>query len=289
MFMWNLKLNHWVCVGRSITVMSNSDLPGDFKLFSPNSGRTMLSGIQEESLENGDDDFEDELTDETERYMRARRRAISLPAYPEQAALFEEISGRKRVKFADSMGLNLASVKHFMPAEYPRIPPKVMLRLRVPPELQDRERQIGDLCVNFTSTLTMMDRLIPTFQMPVESSGFETEVLHRRVTLETVTVTHFDVRGQIRTNNPTCSTCVVGVRYTFNDWLSYVDAQAVPAPEEEHLVGERYTFVMFTPPFLGKESSVHFAVFVKSDQGEFWDNNHGRNYTLKYHGTGVPT
>ncbi|XP_071271320.1 protein phosphatase 1 regulatory subunit 3G-like [Salvelinus alpinus] len=272
--------------------MSDSGLLLDSKQCSPNSDKTMLSGIDEEPTENGnDEELKNGLLEPLEMCMKDRRRAKSLPAYPKQATLFEEIAnnGRKRVKFADSMGLDLASVKHFSTTEDPQIPSKVFSRLQsFPPQLQDREYPIGDLCIHFESTLTM-DRLVPTFKMPVESEHFETTVLQRHVNLEKVTITHFDVRGQIRTNIQSCCKMEVGVRYTFNEWLSSVDAQAIPMPVDDNIVGERYTFTLYTPPFLDPTSSVHFAVYIRNDQGEFWDNNNGQNYTLKYHCTGMVT
>ncbi|XP_041717955.1 protein phosphatase 1 regulatory subunit 3G-like [Coregonus clupeaformis] len=219
--------------------MSDSGLLSDSKQCSPNSGGTMLSGIEEEPTENGDEELKDGLLEPPEMYMKDRRRAKSLPAYPKQATLFQEIAnnGRKRVKFADSIGLDLASVKHFSTAEDPQIPSNVFSRLQsFPPQPQDREYRIGDLCVNFKSTLTM-DRLIPTFKMPVESDDFETTVLQRHINLEKVTITRFDVRGQIRTNTQSCCKREVGVRYTFNEWLSSVDAQAIPMPVGDNIVG----------------------------------------------------
>ncbi|KAM6953432.1 protein phosphatase 1 regulatory subunit 3G [Aplochiton taeniatus] len=216
--------------------------------------------------------------------MRDRRRAKSLPAYPEQASLFDEISdnSRKRVKFADTMGLNLASVKHFSSADDPQIPSMVLSRLQsFPPQQHDREI-MNNLCMSFTSTLTM-DRLVPTFRMPVEADDFNLRLQQRRVTLEKIHVTQFDVRGQIRTRSHNSSKREVGVRYTFNDWLSYVDAQALPMPvDPEKEVGERFTFTMYTPPFLDISCSVHFAAYLRNDEGEFWDNNEGLNYTLRY-------
>lgn len=245
----------------------------------------MLTGSGEEPTENGED-FEDDLSEEgpCEVYIKDRRRAKSLPAYPDQATLFEEIAnnGRKRVKFADSMGLNLASVKHFSTAEDPKIPSKVLSRLQSFPPQQEREF-LGDLCLNFKSTLTM-DRLVPTFKIPMEAEDFEATVLQRHVTLEKVTITQFEVRGQIRTNTQSGSKRDVGVRYTLNDWLSFVDAQAIAMlGDETGFVGERFTFMIYTPPFLDPSSSVHFAVYLRNDEGEFWDNNNGQNYTLKYH------
>ncbi|KAK1794590.1 hypothetical protein P4O66_001311 [Electrophorus voltai] len=211
-----------------------------------------VSDAQENGVDPKDYDFAPE-----DVYLRDRRRAKSLPAYPEQASLLNEISQscRKRVKFADALGLNLASVKHFSTNEDPEIPSKVFTRLQSFPPQPDREL-FGELCVNFKSTLTT-DRFVPTFKTPVDSADFEARVKRCQVALEKVTVTHFDVRGLIRVMSADSRKKEVGVRYTFNDWLSFVDAQAIPVSAED-IAGER------------------------ADHGESWDNNDGRNYTLLY-------
>lgn len=229
-------------------------------------------------------DWEDELDSfQLDKRMKDRRRAKSLPATFFEADIPATSEGRKRVKFADSIGLNLASVKHFNTLEDPQIPTKVLSRLKSFPPHQQDILGVGDLRVGF-KTLNA-DRLVRCFPEPAQSNGFEARVKDLRVCLEKVTITHFDVRGQIRV----CATCPsqeVGVRYTFNDWLSHVDAQAlaVPAdPQKSSLSGECFSFIMYTPPFLDPSSSVHFAVYLKCDAGEFWDNNGGQNYTLRYH------
>ncbi|XP_036376621.1 protein phosphatase 1 regulatory subunit 3G [Megalops cyprinoides] len=235
--------------------------------------------------ENGnqtEDDYED--LEEQEILLKDRRRAKSLPAYPEQANLLEEISQscRKRVKFADALGLNLASVKHFNATEDPHIPSKVFSRLQSFPPQPEREL-FGEIADKFKSTFAV-DCLIPTFKMPVETNDFDTRVQRCHVALEKVTVTRFDVRGVIRALTSGCCKHEVGVRYTFNDWLSFMDAQALPVSGEDNATtGKHFVFTMYTPPFLDPSSSVHFAVYSKTDQGEFWDNNDGKNYTLKYH------
>ncbi|CAL8294857.1 unnamed protein product [Lota lota] len=230
-----------------------------------------------------EDDWEDELDSyQLEKCMKDRRRAKSLPAAFLGADIPANGEGRegKHVKFADSIGLNLASVKHFNTLEDPQIPTKVLSRLKSYPQHQQDLLGVGDL---FKSALTM-DRLVRCFPEPAESSGFEAKVRDLRVCLEKVTITQFDVRGQIRV----CATFPnqeVGVRYTFNDWLSHVDAQALAMaanPQKPSLVGERFTFTMYTPPFLDPSSSVSFAVYLKCDEGVFWDNNEGQNYALKY-------
>nr|XP_046227792.1 protein phosphatase 1 regulatory subunit 3G [Scatophagus argus] len=237
-------------------------------------GQSMENGLEAEE----EDDLDDEMdASQLERFMKDRRRAKSLPAYP---ALLDGVSGsngRKRVKFADSMGLNLASVKHFSSLEEPQIPSKVLSRHKsFPPQQQDL---LNDLCQSFKSSLDT-DRLVPCFPEPREA---ERTVQQRRVCLERVAISQFDVRGQIRVLAGRDDK-EVGVRYTFNDWLSYVDAQALPvAADQPGFVGERFSFTVYTPPVMDPSSAVHFAVYMKSEEGEFWDNNEGQNYTLRYH------
>ncbi|XP_049912478.1 protein phosphatase 1 regulatory subunit 3G [Epinephelus moara] len=247
---------------------------------SPSPWLSLENGMEnEEEGEEEEDDLDDEVdASQLERFMKDRRRAKSLPAYP--AALLVGVGGndgRKRVKFADSMGLNLASVKHFSSLEEPQIPSKVLSRHKsFPPQQQD---VLNDLCQSFKSSLNT-DRLVACFPEPQKA---ERRVQRLRVCLEKIAITQFDVRGQIRVFTG-CAEKDVGVRYTFNDWLSYVDAQALPAAADQpDFVGERFSFTVYTPPFMDPSSAVHFAVYLRSEEGEFWDNNEGNNYTLQYH------
>lgn len=230
-------------------------------------GESTENGLEEED-EEADLDADVDAS-RLESFMKDRRRAQSLPVL---------LAERKRVKFADSMGLNLASVKHFSSLEDPQIPNKVLSRHRSFPPQQQQDL-INDLCQTFKSSLDT-DRLFACFPEPREA---ERRVRELRVCLEKVTISQFDVRGQIRALSA-CSDGEVGVRYTFNDWLSHVDAQAlIVAADAPGIVGERFSFTVYTPPVMDPSSAVHFAVYLKSQDGEFWDNNGGQNYTLRYH------
>ncbi|XP_058491379.1 protein phosphatase 1 regulatory subunit 3G [Solea solea] len=241
--------------------------PGHAAASSP--GQTTENGLQEEEEEEEEGDLDDEVdASRLEKFMRDRRRARSLPAYP--AALLGCGPGsaeRKRVKFADSMGLNLASVKHFSAQEEPQIPSKVLSRYRTFPPPQDLLYQDPG-------------RLVTCFLEPRDP---ERRVQQLRVCLEKIWINRFDVRGQIRVLSRGSRT-EVGLRYTFNDWLSHVDAQALCASAEDQpgSVGERFCFTVFTPPFMDSGSALTFALYLRSEDGEFWDNNDGHNYTLRY-------
>uniref|UniRef100_A0A8C5DFS5 Protein phosphatase 1 regulatory subunit 3G n=1 Tax=Gouania willdenowi TaxID=441366 RepID=A0A8C5DFS5_GOUWI len=203
-----------------------------------------------------------------ERFLKDRRRAQSLPALLHPGPGCQE--RKKSVKFADSMGLTLAEIKHFSTLEEPQIPTKVLHRHRsFPPQ---------DLTLDPDP-----DQLVPIFPEPWDA---EHRAQRLRVCLERITVTRFDVRGQIRVldRSPVKE---VGVRYTFNEWLSHVDAQALPGvADQPDLLGERFVFTVHTPPCTDPNEAVHFAVYLRGHEGEFWDNNNGQNYTLRYRCSG---
>lgn len=239
----------------------------------PCPGRCTENGLEKEEEDGGaggDDDLDDQAdASHLEKFMRDRRRARSLPAYP--AALLDAETGRKRVKFADSMGLTLAKVRHFSVQEDPQIPVKVLSRHgSFPPQQPGGQAPRPDQDA---------DRLVACFP---ELRDADHRVQRLRVCLEMVLISGLEVRGHIRVLGGGAP-AQVGVRYTFNDWRSYVDAQAVPvAADDPELLGERFSFTVHAPLFLDPSSAVHFAVYVRDGEGDFWDNNEGHNYTLRY-------
>ncbi|XP_030408198.1 protein phosphatase 1 regulatory subunit 3G [Gopherus evgoodei] len=218
-------------------------------------------------------------------------RSLSLPASPSLAAarLFpppEEGSGgcctkcKKRVQFADSLGLNLASVKHFSAAEEPQVPPAVLSRLRRLPR-EEFSAALGLGCGARPPPPPL--ELVPDFQPAGEVAAAE-RLQRERVCLERLgqPAAALDVRGTVRVLS--CpGPKEVTVRYTFNEWRSFLDAAAQPlsGPEGSDPPTERFHFSLCTPPGLLEGSAVHFAVCYRSQQGEYWDNNGGSNYTLR--------
>ncbi|XP_053103729.1 protein phosphatase 1 regulatory subunit 3G [Hemicordylus capensis] len=264
---------------------------------------------------------------------RRRGRSLSLPASPTVAAarLFprrgvegdnddydEELEGpsvmggsgcctkcKKRVQFADSLGLCLASVKHFSAAEEPQVPPAVLSRLQSFPmrqrDLEEFSAALAGLggCAAppFSSPprplqLPQAVQLVPHCEL---ADKLHVERLQReRVCLEEATGTTLagaptDVRGVVRVLS--CpGPKEVTVRYTFNEWLSFLDTPAVPLPpspardpseSDPSSPIERYQFTLCLPPGLQEDTAVHFAICYRSQQGEYWDNNGGANYVLR--------
>ncbi|GCB70829.1 uncharacterized protein [Scyliorhinus torazame] len=202
-----------------------------------------------------------------------RRRTKSLPCLHDPSDFFSEFNGglRKKVKFADSLGLSLASVKHFRASDEPYIPSKVFLRLQSFPtivdDLNEKFKALGIHCMR------------PAFSMPCEASDFMQRAERNRVCLENVTVRHFDVHGLIRVLNISYIKEVI-VRYTFNNWLSSMDTPAKYVEGSSHLGTDQFSFVLSIPPFLDQGSFVHFAICYRTDNEEYWDNNFDKNYSL---------
>ncbi|XP_042319448.1 protein phosphatase 1 regulatory subunit 3G [Sceloporus undulatus] len=269
---------------------------------------------------------------------RRRGRSFSLPSSPSLARVFPDVGAedeeeeeaaspscctkcKKRVQFADSLGLCLASVKHFSAAEEPQVPPSVLSRLQsFPIRKKDLEGFGGAVwaglggggggggCLAFSAAAAPPPPRMaaPSTVMAPSSSSSQTplrlqprpegavEEAMPRVSLEEVSGAAVsgapcDVRGVVRVQR--CpGPKEVTVRYTFNEWLSFLDANATPAASDDDdddskapaaSPSERYQFALCLPPGLDRGTAVHFAICYRSQQGEFWDNNGGANYTLR--------
>ncbi|XP_026062362.1 protein phosphatase 1 regulatory subunit 3D-like [Carassius auratus] len=192
-----------------------------------------------------------------------RQRAKSLPVdlYQHQSSSHTEHPVRgKRVQFADMMGLNLANVRHF--------------------DVSDDANETPGLQNHPPNQPLQHLSLVPAFEMPVSSLEFDMKSRRLGVALESVTITASEVKGVIRVMQSNARE--VGVRYTSNNWLTFSDIHAsLRLNEERGLEWEKFDFVLHTPFYFDKDSSVHFAVYCQTDHGKYWDNNDGRNYTLR--------
>jgi len=202
-----------------------------------------------------------------------RERAKSLPVdlYQDESFSHKNLVHGKRVQFADTMGLNLANIRHFDISDDANETCNVSSGLRHHPPNQELQHG-SDL---------IPARLVPAFDMPISLLEFDMKSSRLGVALESVTITASEVKGVIRVIQSNARE--VGVRYTVNNWLTFSDIKAVLRLNEEKLLPwEMFDFILHVPPhFLNKKSPVHFSVYCQTDLGEFWDNNDGENYTLK--------
>uniref|UniRef100_UPI00358EBEB7 protein phosphatase 1 regulatory subunit 3E-like n=1 Tax=Myxine glutinosa TaxID=7769 RepID=UPI00358EBEB7 len=213
----------------------------------------------------------------------ARRRTLSLPCPSSSTEHVSPASKpcttRKCVRFADSLGLDLAAVHRFRATDTPRIPERVLfslyqqalLRVAFPP------------CLCKQSVVPSRALLEPTFPQPGKSASFAETLRKRIVCLDHVFVGELSISGLIRVLNLDLKKTVI-VRYSLDRWRTYLDAVAhyVPGELEGADVPEsdRFSFHLPAPHFLQVGDMLEFAICYRVAGSEYWDNNCGKNYCM---------
>nr|DBA16981.1 TPA: hypothetical protein GDO54_002502 [Pyxicephalus adspersus] len=208
----------------------------------------------------------------------ARRRAKSLPTPAERRHLEVVAPRKKEVRFADSLGLELTSVRHFSDAEMPRVPYHVLAGLRC-----------REACPAGAELSTLLFRpapgsahLEPLFTNPVTRSDFLELVRQRKVCLETLHTDPFSISGDLRVLNLSYEKEVM-VRYTVDSWKTSNEVTAGYQRGFSDRFTDRFSFKLLCPTLLNKEGMLEFAIRYWVCGTEYWDNNDGANYKVKSH------
>lgn len=199
-----------------------------------------------------------------------RRRTKSLPSSPERKTAAKCRPQCNKVRFADSLGLELAEVKVFNAGDNPYIPLHVLSRLSIN----------SDLCCS-QDLVVSLQYLEPDFKQPADCEDFLDRLRQYCVCLEHVTSSEeLEIFGTIRVLNLAFEKTVT-VRYSFTNWKTHSDVPAVWQRNDNNgiLNLDVFTFTITLPPFLTQIcSAIQFAIRYDVDGKEFWDNNQGRNY-----------
>nr|XP_033808599.1 protein phosphatase 1 regulatory subunit 3D [Geotrypetes seraphini] len=197
-----------------------------------------------------------------------RRRARSLPTSPERRRATRCLPHCPQVRFADSLGLELAKVKVFSTAEDPSIPLHVLTRLAINSALCYG----GDLQLPFCY-------MEPNFLQPADCADFEARLQRQCVCLERVLSSQeLGVAGTVRVLNMAFQK-TVAVRYTVSEWRKQQEVLAVW--QSGSGATDLFAFCLPVPPFLLQSGSVlRFAVKYRVGGKEYWDNNDGKDYSL---------
>jgi protein phosphatase 1 regulatory subunit 3A/B/C/D/E len=115
--------------------------------------------------------------------------------------------------------------------------------------------------------------------------GFKKRLESQNVCLENVFVndTALRVTGTLKEKNLSFHK-EVNIRFTFDNWKSYRDCQAthVPVqafPDNPHSLDTFcFSFDIYKDVTVDK---LDFCIQFKSEGMEFWDNNQGKNYTIR--------
>nr|XP_006988560.1 protein phosphatase 1 regulatory subunit 3E [Peromyscus maniculatus bairdii] len=197
------------------------------------------------------------------------RRARSAPAGGGGArpARSRSPDTRKRVRFADALGLELAVVRRFRPGEPPRVPRHVQVQLQ-----RDALRHFAP-CPPRTRGLQEARAALE----PAREPGFAARLQAQRICLERADAGPLGVAGSARVLDLAYEKRV-SVRWSADGWRSLRESPAAyagPAPAPPR--ADRFSFRLPAPPVGG---ALLFALRYRVTGREFWDNNGGRDYAL---------
>ncbi|XP_040291857.1 protein phosphatase 1 regulatory subunit 3D [Bufo bufo] len=201
-----------------------------------------------------------------------RRRTKSLPCSPERRNTGKCRPQCHKVRFADSLGLELAEVKVFNTGDNPTIPLHVLSRLSIN----------SDLCCSQDLEVSI-EYLEPDFKQPAECGDLSERLQEYCVCLEQVTSSEeLGISGTIRVMNLAFEK-MVSVRYSFTNWKTHFEVRAIWQNSDDTAVPNTdvFAFVIPLPPFLQQICSmVQFAIKYQVGSKDYWDNNYGKNYTF---------
>lgn len=222
------------------------------------------------------DDVSDDITVDCECLATKLERSLSLS--PRHSA---PVSPRRKkaVRFADALGLDLQTVKHFLDSGDP---PFV-------PESATRGLKLGDVPSRFrrqaeSSASDFRSYIMLRFSQPGAAIDFISEVTSTHVKVENCVVNkdQLVVNGTVRVANIAFEKHVA-IRYTFDNWVTCSEVRATYVPGSNDGLTDRFAFVLLLQPHFGSVagSRAEFAVRYDTPGHSQWDNNHGRNYVIE--------
>uniref|UniRef100_A0A672KFG7 Protein phosphatase 1 regulatory subunit 3E-like n=1 Tax=Sinocyclocheilus grahami TaxID=75366 RepID=A0A672KFG7_SINGR len=167
---------------------------------------------------------------------------------------------QKKVRFADSLGLDLISIKHF--------------------DDTDIALHLNNFDKSNTSSQSVFMELL--FTNPGSLPDFLDRVSAVKVLLESVQADEFSLSGVVRVLNLAFQKKVY-LRYTLNNWATFMDILAFYVPHSSDGLTDKFSFKIITPTFLEVGGTLQFAIKYCVVGGEFWDNNKGNNYRVRRH------
>eukprot|EP00118_Oscarella_pearsei_P024704 m.306625 g.306625 ORF g.306625 m.306625 type:complete len:294 (+) comp41419_c0_seq1:156-1037(+) len=177
------------------------------------------------------------------------------------------LSPKKSVRFADTHGLALAQVFNIKDGNDSRSNSPKPTRTRC----------------GGTSKGRLCKSLSLASQQPCTRTDFDEFLMKNSVCLENVAVRGLNVLGTVRVKNVDFEKRVT-VRWSMDNWTSYLDAPARYVAGSSNDATDRFAFEIDVPASVEAGQKVQFAVrFVLPNRAgaEYWDNNRGKNYSLE--------
>ncbi|CAH1780412.1 unnamed protein product [Owenia fusiformis] len=185
--------------------------------------------------------------------------------------------GRKKVvRFADALGLDLESVRHILNMEAPPLIPISAIK-DLKDTLDEEQKTQGSKILS------------PMFEQPGSRPDFIKRVHEKKVCLENALISGMTVMGTVRVSNINFDK-TVRVRYTFDNWNSFLEAACTYVQDSCDGSTDRFSFTISVPPEFNVGHRMEVALCFRLPSGQaFWDNNDDSNYGFTCFAKASPT
>lgn len=173
---------------------------------------------------------------------------------------------KKKVQFADILGQDLVKVKYITP--------------------NNSQENLLDLLSNelYFSSISWKEsvsrQLVWDFRKHLNKENFPQRVITQHVCLEDIVITGFVITGIVRVKNISYQKQVF-VRYTLDDWQTYRDSWADFVPYSSDGITDKFSFRIQISNEIDSCQNIDFAICFRVGNGEYWDNNFNKNYTVE--------
>uniref|UniRef100_A0A3P9MBP3 Protein phosphatase 1 regulatory subunit n=1 Tax=Oryzias latipes TaxID=8090 RepID=A0A3P9MBP3_ORYLA len=190
-------------------------------------------------------------------------------------------AGKKRVVFADTKGMALTNIHVF--SKFDDEPYQMKQKDEITEELQfdmtDLETATMDLKISSVRSLAL------DFKQPsADYLDFRNRLIQNSVCLENCSLQERSLTGTIKVRNIGFEK-VVQLRITYDSWASYTDVDCTFLNNVYNSQdNDTFAFVVELPSYVPPQNRVEFCICFKVQGQAFWDNNDGKNYSLKHNG-----
>lgn len=188
-------------------------------------------------------------------------------------------AAKKKVVFADSKGMSLTAIHVFSSFEDEpfRNGPGGGDELQF--AMNDLEAPTVDLKIRSERSLLL------DFQQPsADYLGFRNRLIQNSVCLENCSLQERSLTGTVKVRNVGFQKSVQ-LRATFDSWASFTDVDCTFLNNVYSCQDtDTFAFVLELPNSILPQHRVEFCICYQVQDQTFWDNNDGKNYTLKHIG-----
>ncbi|XP_030011873.1 protein phosphatase 1 regulatory subunit 3C-B-like [Sphaeramia orbicularis] len=190
-------------------------------------------------------------------------------------------TSKKRVVFADMKGMSLTAIHVFSKFDDESYQSKKTREVSedLQFDMTDLETAAMDLKISTVRSLAL------DFKQPsADYLDFRNRLIQSSVCLENCSLQERSLTGTVKVRNIGFEKSVQ-VRITFDSWASFTDVECTFM---NNVYGgqdsDTFAFVLELPAYVQPQNRVEFCICFKVQGQVFWDNNDGKNYSLKHVG-----